>query len=162
MVAKGFIQTFSIAYLETFASVAKLNTVKVLLSMAVNLDWPLQQLDVNNIFLNGDLEEEVYIDSSSGFEGRFRFRVWLKKSLYGLKQSPRAWFENFTRLVKDQGYAQAQSDHTMFVKHSEKGKIAILIVYVDDIVLTGDYLIEMEWLKKSLASSFEIKDLRTL
>ena len=127
--------------------------------MVVNLDWPLQQLDVKKAFLNGDLEEEVYMDSPFGFEGRFQSRVFkLKKSLYGLKQSPRAWFEKFPRLVKDQGYAQAQSDHTMFVKHSEKGKIAILIVYVDDIILTGDDLIEMGRLKKSLASSFEIKD----
>ena len=78
-----------------------------------------------------------------GFEERFQFRVCkLMKSPYGLKQSPRDWFENFTRSIKDQGYAQAQSDHTMFVKNSKKGKIAILIVYVDDIILTGDDLIE--------------------
>ena len=148
LVDKGFTQTFGIDYLETFAPMAKLNTVRELLSMAVNLDWPLQKLDVKKVFLNGDLEEEVYMDSPPGFEGRFQSRVSkLKKSLYGLKQSPRAWFENFTRSIKDQGYAQAQSDHTMFVKHSEKGKIAILIMYVDDIILTGDDMIEMERLK---------------
>ena len=90
------------------------------------------------------------MDSPPGFEGRFQSRVCkLKKSLYGLKQSPRAWFENFTRSVKDQGYAHAESD-------------IILIVYVNDIILTGDDLIEMERLKKSLASSFKIKDLGTL
>ena len=108
LVAKGFTQTFGIDYLENFAPMAKLNTVRVLLSMAVNLDWPLQQLDVKNAFLNGDLdlEEEVYMDSPPGFEGRFQSRVCkLKKSLYGLKQFPRAWFEKFTRSVKDQGYA---------------------------------------------------------
>lgn len=163
LVAKGFTQTYGIDYLETFAPVAKLNTVRVLLSIAVNLDWPLQQLDVKNAFLNGDLEEEVYMESPPGFEGKFQSRVCkLRKSLYGLKQSPRAWFEKFTRSVKNQGYTQAQSDHTMFVKHSKDGKIAVLIVYVDDIILTGDDLIEMERLKKSLASSFEIKDLGTL
>ena len=108
LVTKGFTQTFGIDYLETFAPMAKLNTIKVLLSMAVNLDWPLQQLDVKNTFLNGDLKEEVYMDSPLEFEGKFQSRVCkLKKSLYGLKQSPRSWFENFTRLVKDQGYAQA-------------------------------------------------------
>ena len=129
LVAKGFTQTFGIDYLQTFALVAKLNTIKALLSMAINLDWPLQQLDVKNAFLNSDIEEEVYMHSPLGFEGGFQSRVCkLKKSLYGLKQSPRAWFENFTRSIKDQGYAQAQIDHTMFVKHSEKGKIAILIV----------------------------------
>ncbi|KAH9698654.1 retrovirus-related pol polyprotein from transposon RE1 [Citrus sinensis] len=163
LVAKRFTQTYDIDYLETFTPVAKLNTVRVLLSMAVNLDWPLQQLVVKNAFLNDDLVEEVYMDSPPGFEGKFQYRICkLKKSLYGLKQSPRAWFENFTRSVKGQGYAQAQSDHTMVFRHSKDGKIAVLIVYVDDIILTGDDLIEMERLKKSLAFSFEIKDLGTL
>ena len=67
LVAKGFNQTYDIDYSETFASIAKLNTVRVLLSIASNLDWPLQQLDVKNAFLNGDLEEEVYMDSPPGF-----------------------------------------------------------------------------------------------
>ena len=91
LVTKGFTQTFGIYYLETFAPMAKLNIVRVLLSMKVNLDWPLQQLDVKKAFLIGDLEEEVYMDSPLGFEGRFQSRVCnLKKSLYGLKQYPRA------------------------------------------------------------------------
>ena len=71
LVAKGFTQTFGIDYLETFAPMTKLNTVRVLLSLVVNLDWPLQQLDVKNASLNGDLEEEVCMDSPLGFEGRF-------------------------------------------------------------------------------------------
>lgn len=86
LMAKGFTQTYGIDYLETFAPVAKLNTIQVLLSLAATLDWPLQQLDVKNAFLNGDLEEEVYMDPPSGFEQRFGSRVCkLKKSLYGLK-----------------------------------------------------------------------------
>ena len=97
MVAKGFTQTYDIDYPKTFTPVAKLNTVRVLLSLAANLDWPLQQLDVKNAFLNGDLEEEVYMDAPSSFDGRFGWKVCkLKKSLYRLKQSPRAWFEKFT------------------------------------------------------------------
>lgn len=112
----------------------KLNTIQVLLSLVATLDWPLQQLDANNAFLNGDLEEEVYMDPPPGFEHRFGSRVCkLKKSLYGLKQSPRAWFEKFTRSIKKQGYNQAQTDRTMFIKHLEDGKVTILIIYVDDI-----------------------------
>ena len=99
-----------------------------------------------------------------GFEKKFgEDRVCkLKKSLYGLKQSPRAWFERFGKVVKNLGYCQSQADHTMFYKHSREGKVAILIVYVDDIILTGDDIGELEILKKGLAKDFEIKDLGTL
>ena len=86
----------------------------------------------------------------------------LKKSLYGLKQSPRAWFDRFAKTVISNGYHQCQADHTLFVKANSGGKIAILIVYVDDIILTGDDLEEIINLKKMLATEFEIKDLETL
>ncbi|RVW76419.1 Retrovirus-related Pol polyprotein from transposon RE1 [Vitis vinifera] len=86
----------------------------------------------------------------------------LKKSLHGLKQSPRAWFERFGKVIKHYGYTQSQADHTMFYKHSYEGKVAILIVYVDDIVLTEDDCNELEKLKGKLAEEFEIKDLGAL
>ncbi|RVX01050.1 Retrovirus-related Pol polyprotein from transposon TNT 1-94 [Vitis vinifera] len=91
LVAKGFTQSYGIDYQETFAPVAKLNTVRVLLSLAANLDWSLHQLDVKNAFLNGDLEEEVYMDIPAGLETTSNFNkvCRLRKSLYGLKQSPR-------------------------------------------------------------------------
>ena len=86
----------------------------------------------------------------------------LKKSLYGLQQSPRAWFDRFTKTVAQHGYSQCQVGHTLFVKTSTEKKIAILIVYVDDIILTWDYVEELVRLKKLLAKEFEIKDLRCL
>lgn len=86
----------------------------------------------------------------------------LKRSLYGLKQSPRAWFERFTRVIQQQGYSQCQTDHTLFVKKSGGGKLSILIVYVDNIIVTGDFEEEMMNLKKTLAKEFEIKDLGNL
>ncbi|CAJ2653166.1 unnamed protein product [Trifolium pratense] len=163
LVAKGFTQTYGIDYSETFAPVAKLNTVRILLSLAANLDWPLHQLDVKNAFLNGDLEEEVYMDIPPGFEDKFGSNVCkLNKSLYGLKQSPRAWFEKFTYSMKKQGYIQGQADHTLFTKFSQDGKIVVLIVYVDDIVLTGDDIVEMARVKEKLALDFEIKDLGSM
>ena len=82
----------------------------------------------------------------------------MKKSLYGLKQSPRAWFDRFAKVIKNQGYQQEQSNHTMFFKQSD-GRMTILIVYVDDIILTGDDTGEVERLKKVLATEFEVKDL---
>ena len=164
LVAKGYTQTYGIDYQETFAPVAKLNTVRVLLSLASNLDWPLHQLDVKNAFLNGNLEEEVYMEIPPGFEnkGNANKVCKLKKSLYGLKQSPRAWFDRFTRAIKRWNYIQGQSDHTLFINHSAQGKITLLIVYVDDIILTGDNHEEMHKLKTLLANEFEIKDLGNL
>jgi len=164
LVAKGFTQTYGIDYQETFAPVAKLNSIRVLLSLAANLNWPLHQLDVKNAFLNGELEEEVFMSLPPEFEEKLgRNKVCrLKKSLYGLKQSPRAWFERFGTVVKGIGYTQSQADHTLFYKHSATNKIAILIVYVDDIILTGDDSSELKSLREKLAKVFEIKELGPL
>ncbi|XP_062090436.1 retrovirus-related Pol polyprotein from transposon RE1 isoform X1 [Humulus lupulus] len=161
LVAKGFTQSYGIDYQETFAPVAKLNTIRVLLSLAANQDWPLHQLDVKNAFLNGDLEEEVYMDIPPGFENSSNHDkvCRLKKSLYGLKQSPRAWFGKFTKSIIQNGYTQCQADHTLFVKLDSDKRIAILIVYVDDIILTSDYKEELVMLKSFLSKEFEIKDL---
>ena len=87
LVAKGFTQTFGIHYQETFVPVVKINSIRVLLSSAVNLNWSLNQLDVKNVFLNGDLEEEVFMSLPLGFEERLGSDkvCRLRKSLYGLK-----------------------------------------------------------------------------
>ena len=83
--AKGFTQTYGIDYSETFPPVAKLNTVRILLSLAANLDWPLHQLDVKNAFLNGGLKEEVYMDIPPGFENKFGSNLCKLNNLYGLR-----------------------------------------------------------------------------
>lgn len=106
LVAKYFTQTHGIDYQKTFAPIAKLNIIKVLLSLAANLDWSLYQLDVKNAFLNGDLEDEVYIEIPPGFVTHENTNKVCKhhKSLYGLKQSPQAWFERFTSIIKGYDY----------------------------------------------------------
>ncbi|RVW90854.1 Retrovirus-related Pol polyprotein from transposon RE1 [Vitis vinifera] len=164
LVARGFTQSYGIDYQETFAPVAKLNTIRILLSLAVNQDWCLQQLDIKNAFLNGDLEEEVYMEIPPDFEESMAKNqvCKLQKSLYGLKQSPRAWFDRFTKAVLKLGYKQGQADHTLFVKKSHAGKLAILIVYVDDIILSGNDMGELQNLKKYLSEEFEVKDLGNL
>lgn len=86
----------------------------------------------------------------------------LTKSFCGMKQSPRAWFEHSRKVVKSQGFCQSQADHTMFHKHSKEGKVAILIVYVDDIIITEDDHAEIVDFKKRLTNDFEIKDLGSL
>ena len=92
LVAKGFTQTYGVDYSETFAPVAKLNTIRALLSVAMNKDCSLYQLDVKNGFLNGDLVKKVYMSPLPEFEAQFGQQVYkLQKSLHGLKQSPKAF-----------------------------------------------------------------------
>ncbi|GAA0149543.1 transmembrane signal receptor [Lithospermum erythrorhizon] len=162
LVAKGFTQTYGIDFSETFAPVAKLNTIRVLLSFAANLDWELHQLDVKNAFLNGELEEEVYMKQPPGFEDASKYVCKLKKSLYRLKQSPRAWFNRFSKSVKDLGYMQCQADHILSIHHNAKGKITILIIYVDDIIITYENIEEIHRIEELLAREYEIKDLGKL
>ncbi|CAL2270418.1 unnamed protein product [Prunus armeniaca] len=108
-----------------------MNTVRVLLSLAANLDWPLKQFDVKNAFLHEDLKEELYMDIPPG---------------YGLSnnsgKSPRAWFGQFTEAMKKYGYHEDNSYHILFIKHWD-GKITMLIIYVNDMVVTGDDVVEM-------------------
>lgn len=160
LVAKGYIQTFSVDYLETFAPVAKINTIRVLLSLAANFDWPLKQFDVKNAFLLGDLEEEVYMDLPPGYgiQNSFGQVCRLQKALYDLKQSPRAWFGRFTQAMKKYGYHQANSNHTLFIK-CNGNKVILLIIYVDDMVVTGNDTEEIGRRQEYLSSEFEMNDL---
>ena len=160
LVAKGYTQTYGIDYQETFSPVAKLNTVRVLLSLAANLDWPLHQLDVKNAFLYGDLEEEVYMDIPPGYTASSKAKIAckLQRALYGLKQSPRAWFGRFSSAMRKYGFQQSNSDHTLFLKH-RLGKVTALIVYVDDMIITGDDAEEISRLQEQLSTEFEMKNL---
>jgi hypothetical protein len=134
LVARGYSQTYGIDYDETFAPVAKMSTVRILISCAANFGWPLHQLDVKNAFLHGDLQEEVYMEMPPGFvRPETKGKVCrLKKSLYGLKQSPRAWFDRFRQVVCGMGYGQCNGNHTLFYRHLEQ-KSTILAGYVCDI-----------------------------
>ncbi|KAM2020888.1 hypothetical protein ACFX16_042974 [Malus domestica] len=160
LVAKGYTQTFGVDYQETFALVAKMNTIRVLLSLAANFDWSLKQFDVKNAFLHGDLEEEVYMELPPRYEVQNKAGkvCRLRKALYGLKQSPRAWFGRFTDAMKKYGYQQGNADHTLLIKR-RGGKVTLLIIYVDDMVVTCDDTEEMERLHEYLSSEFEMKDL---
>jgi len=163
LVARGYSQTYGIDYDETFAPVAKMSTVRTLVSCAANFGWPLYQLDVKNAFLHGELQEEVYMEIPPGLSiPEVAGKVCkLKKSLYGLKQSPRAWFDRFKRALCAMKYIQCNGDHTLFYRHSGR-KITILAVYVDDIIITGDDEGEIKRLKENLSKEFEVKDLGQL
>ena len=164
LVARGYTQTFGIDYIKTFAPVAKINTIRILISLAVNFDWPLNQYDIKNAFLNGELKEEIFMEippeiGGSMYEGKV---CKLKKALYGLKQSPRAWFGRFTQAMKILGYQQCNGEHTLFFKHTFPNLLTILIVYVDDILITGNNLEEIKCLERHLHKNFQVKQIGPL
>ena len=162
--AKGYTQTQGIDYGDTFAPVAKFNTVRVLISLAAKCDWEILQFDVKNAFLHGELEEEVYMQLPPGYQltDKPNQACKLKKALYGLKQSPKAWFGRFTKVMRHLEYHHARGDHAMFIKHSTSGAVTLLLVYVDDILITGGNVAEICRLADALSGQFEMKELGQL
>lgn len=134
---KDTIRHSALDYTDTFFAVAKLNSVRILISLAVNFNWPLHQLDGTNVLLHGDLQEVVYMQQPLEFvaEGEPTKICQLRKSIYGLKQSPCTWFEKFSTILLDFGFVRCLLDYGVFDKRSKKG--CIILVYVDDIVISG-------------------------
>ena len=132
--------------------------------MAAMRLWPLFQLDIKNVFLHGDLAEEVYMEQPPGFVAQGESGLVCKShhSLYGLKQFPRAWFSRFSLVIQEFGMIRSAADHSVFYHHSSIGKCIYLIVYVDDIVITGTDQDGIQKLKQHLFSHFQIKDLGKL
>jgi hypothetical protein len=163
LVAKGFDQQYGIDYFETFSPVIKPSTIRVVLSLAVAFNWPIKQLDVSNAFLHGFLDEEVYMEQPQGFidESRPEYVCRLHKSLYGLKQAPRAWFQRFSTHLLDIGFQESSVDHSLFTLQQEKSKLFVL-VYVDDIIVTGTQDSDIEDFIKQLQSTFQVRHLGTL
>jgi len=145
LVVKGYNQEQGIDYGETFAPVARLEDVRLLLAFACMSGFKLFQMDVNSAFLNCYINEEVYVDQPPGFEDhQFPNHVFkLKKALYGLKQAPRQWYERLSNFLLSYGYERGMIDKTLFIKKSNS-KIILVQIYVDDIIFgaTQDSLCE--------------------
>ena len=159
LVARGYAQTYGVDYSNTFSPIAKLNSVRLFISIAASQQWMIHQLDI----LHGDLEEEVYMEQPPGFvaQGEYGKVCRLKKALYGLKQSPRAWFGKFSKKIQAFGMNKSEKDHSVFYKKSAAG-IILLVVYVDDIVITGNDHAGISDLKTFMHSKFHTKDLGEL
>ncbi|XP_052622580.1 retrovirus-related Pol polyprotein from transposon RE1 isoform X1 [Lactuca sativa] len=162
LVAKGYNQREGIDYEETFSPVAKIVTVRVVITLAVNNSWPLYQVDINNAFLYGNLSESVYMCQPEGYHFKDDIRVCrLLKSLYGLKQAPRKWNERLCSSLLSFGFKQSINDYSLFVRQFQN-TFVVLLVYVDDIILTGNDESEVNNVKTFLKSHFLIKDLGEL
>ena len=156
---RGFSQREGVDYDETFAPVAHFTSIHMIITLASTMRWRLYQMDVKTTFLNGEIEEEVYVEQPEGFvvHGKESHVCRLKKAMYALKQAPRAWYGRINGFLVRLGFTKSDADSNMYYKVVE-GDTLILVLYVDDL-----FLIEAErlvtWCKKQLLSEFEMKDL---
>nr|GEV17412.1 ribonuclease H-like domain-containing protein [Tanacetum cinerariifolium] len=162
VVTKVFNQKEGFDYDETFSLVVKMVTVRCLIIVVVSHSFPLYQLDINNVFLYGDLVEDVYMTLPLGFGDDNGNKVCkLNKSLYGLKQAPRQWNAKLAAALIEHGFVQTKFDYSLFIKESGSVFVALL-VYVDDIVITGNRKESINSFKGFLKNKFLIKDLGLL
>ena len=163
LVARGYLQQYGLDYDETFSPVVKPAIVRLLLALAVNNGWELRQLDMSNAFLHGILKEEVYMRQPQGYVGpQFPHHVCLlPKALYGLKQAPRAWFERFTSYLYHIGFFASDADGNLFI-YRHDCHLVFLLLYVDDIILTGNDSVFTTSIIQLLSSTFVLKVLGIL
>eukprot|EP00253_Pinus_taeda_P009699 PITA_09699 len=155
----GFSQVKGIDYTETFSPVAKMNSICLVLSLAASFKWEVHQMDVKSALLHGDLNEEMYMEQPIGFIQTDSSLVCrLKKSLYGLKRAPRAWYSKMDSFLLQTSFSRCHSDNTVYTKKVGKS-IIILVIYVDDIILTCSDPNLINHVKSSPKKKFEMTDL---
>lgn len=163
LVAKGFQQIPGIDFGETFSPVIKATTVRVVLTLAVTFGWQIRQLDVNNAFLNGYLQEYVFMRQPEGFldHNKPHHVYKLVKAPYGLKQVPRVWFDRLRDTLLRWGFQSSKSDVSLFTLRTKTLQVYVLI-YVDDILVTGNCPAYLNAFNHKLNTLFSLKDLGSL
>ena len=158
--AKGYTQKEGEDLFDTYSPVARLTTIRVLLSLAASHGLLVHQMDVKTAFLNGELEEEIYMDQPDGFvvKGEETKVCKLLKSLYGLKQAPKQWHEKFDTTLTSASFGVSKADKCVYYRHGG-GEGVIMCLYVDDILIFVTNLTVIEEVKEFLSRCFEMKDL---
>jgi hypothetical protein len=159
LVAKGYVQKQGVDFEEVFAPVARLDTIRLILALAANRGWQIHHLDVKSAFLNGELEEEVYVCQPEGYvqKGKEKMVLKLSKALYGLRQAPRAWNIRLDRSLRKLGFSECPSEAAVYKRGSGKDAV-VLGVYVDDLIVKGENPVEIEKFKKQMTCEFDMSD----
>jgi hypothetical protein len=152
LIARGFTQQYGVNYGDTFSPVVKPTTVRLVLSLDISRGWSLWQIDVSNAFLHGFLSEDVYMQQPPGFEdARYPSHVCkLQRALYGLEQSPHAWYARLSALLYQLGFVSSKANTSLFI-FSQSGVQIYMLVYVDDIVIAGSTSGAVDGLVRSLS-----------
>jgi hypothetical protein len=153
-------QRYGIDYEDTFSPVVKAATIRIVLSIAVSRGWTLRQLDVQNAFLHGILEEEVYMRQPPGYENEMKpgYVCKLEKAIYGLKQAPRAWYSRLSEKLMKLGFQMSKADTSLFF-YDKEGVTVFLLIYVDDIIVASSSQEAVDAMLKDLRSDLALKDL---
>ncbi|KAH9679108.1 reverse transcriptase Ty1/copia-type domain-containing protein [Citrus sinensis] len=161
LVARGFTQREGVDFTEVFSPVVRHASIRVILALMAVQDMHLEQMDVKTAFLHGELQEEIIMDQPEGYEvpSKRDFVCLLKKSLYGLKQSPRQWYLRFDSFMLKHSYNRCNYDCCVYYKEISERRKIYLLLYVDDMLIACHDMAEIDQLKRLLSSEFEIKDI---
>jgi hypothetical protein len=159
-VAQGFLQRYGVDYVDTYAPVARIPSIRIIIALTAHHDWELHHMDVKSAYLNGDLDEEIYMHQPEGYVAAGKEQhVWkLNKSLYGLKQAGRTWHQKIDVALKRRGFTTLEADQCVYVKRQPK-TVIIIALYVDDLLIASNNPTDLTQFKRDLAAEFKMEDL---